>query len=48
MKDVLGDEVTYDGSGRADIRFGQGPNEEIYLLNKRNDYVYLITSPVVA
>ncbi|MEL7143002.1 MAG: DUF4347 domain-containing protein [Cyanobacteria bacterium J06573_11] len=46
MKDVLDDEASYDGSGRADIRFGRGPNEEMYLLNKRNGYVYLITSSV--
>ncbi|MEL6938468.1 MAG: DUF4347 domain-containing protein [Cyanobacteria bacterium J06598_1] len=46
MKDVLNDEASYDGSGRADIRFGRGASGEMYLLNKRNGYVYLITSSV--
>ncbi|NEQ50915.1 MAG: hypothetical protein F6K11_12405 [Leptolyngbya sp. SIO3F4] len=47
MKDVLDDEATYIGGNRADIRFGQGPNGEIYVLNKRNSYVYLVNSSVV-
>lgn len=46
MKDVLDDESSYDGSGRADIRFGRGANEEIYITNKRNGFVYLVTSSV--
>lgn len=34
----------YDNSGRVDIRFGQGPQGEMYLLSKRDRRVYLITN----
>lgn len=47
MKDVIDDEVTYDASERADLRFGQGPEGELYILNKRNGYIYLVTSSLV-
>ena len=46
FKDILDDEASYDGSGRTDIRFGQGPDGELYLLNKRNGYIYLVTNSV--
>ncbi len=32
----------YDGSGRADIRIGQGAFGEMYLMNKRNNVIYLV------
>jgi hypothetical protein len=44
MLDVVDDAPTWDHSGRADIRFGQGPDGELYLLSKRNGLVYLVTS----
>ena len=44
--DILNDEPSYDGSGRTDLRFGQGQGGEIYLLNKRNGYIYLVTNSV--
>lgn len=44
MKDVINDEPTYDRSDRADLRFGQGPEGELYILNKRNGYIYLVTN----
>jgi hypothetical protein len=44
MLDILNDEPTYDGSGRTDIRFGQGPRGEIYILNKRNGWVYTVSA----
>lgn len=44
--DILNDESSYDGSGRTDLRFGQGQGGEIYLLNKRNGYIYLVTNSV--
>lgn len=47
MLDVLKLEGSYDGSGRADIRFGQGGNGEIYITNKRNGQLYRVTSSVV-
>lgn len=36
----------YDGSGRVDIWFGQGPLGELYLLSKRDRRVYLVTNSV--
>ena len=45
--DIVNDEPSFDNSGRTDLRFGQGPDGSLYLLNKRNGYVYLAT-PVVA
>ena len=44
--DILDDEASYDNSGRADLRFGRGGSGELYVLNKRNGYVYLVTSSV--
>ncbi|MGC1440788.1 MAG: PQQ-dependent sugar dehydrogenase, partial [Burkholderiaceae bacterium] len=32
----------YDGSGRADIRFGQGPDGTLYLMSKRNSTIYRV------
>lgn len=46
MLDVIDDSPLYDGSGRSDLRFGQGPNGEVYVSSKRNNTVYLITSSV--
>ncbi len=37
---------TYDQSGRVDMRFGQGPNGEIYLLSKRDRRVYVVTNSI--
>jgi Glucose / Sorbosone dehydrogenase len=37
---------SYDGSGRVDIRYGQGPRGELYLLSKRDRRVYLVTNSV--
>jgi glucose/arabinose dehydrogenase len=34
----------YDNSGRVDMRFGQGPQGEMYLLSKRDRRVYLVTN----
>jgi hypothetical protein len=34
----------YDNSGRVDMRFGQGPAGEMYLLSKRDRRVYLVTN----
>ena len=42
--DVVAADDAYDGSGRVDVRFGQGPSGEIYLLNKRNGVIYLVTN----
>jgi Glucose / Sorbosone dehydrogenase len=36
----------YDNSGRVDIRYGQGPRGELYLLSKRDRRVYLVTNSV--
>ncbi|MEL6109942.1 MAG: PQQ-dependent sugar dehydrogenase [Planctomycetota bacterium] len=49
LKDVLDDEpdfatVLSAGKTRADLRFGQGPDGELYILNKRNGWVYIATN----
>ena len=44
LRDVFNDSPNYDGSGRADVRFGQGVNGELYISSKRNGLVYLVTN----
>ena len=44
MRDVIDDDVDYDGSGRSDLRFGQDMNGNIYISNKRNGWIYEIES----
>ncbi len=34
----------HDGSNRADVRFGQGPVGELYVMSKRNGWVYAVTN----
>lgn len=58
LKDVLDDEPDFDevltgGCGcltRADLRLGQGPDGELYILNKRNGWIYLArnTAPPIS
>ena len=46
MVDVVSSDPDFsDVEGiRADIRFGRGPQGELYLMSKRNRMVYLITN----
>lgn len=49
LKVVLDDEpdfvtVLSAGKVRADLRLGQGPNGELYILNKRNGWIYAATN----
>ena len=44
LLDVFNDAPGYDGSGRADVRIGQGPDGEMYLSSKKNGVVYLVTN----
>ena len=49
LKDVLDDEPDFEviesaGKVRADLRLGQGPNGELYILNKRNGWLYVATN----
>lgn len=46
MKDIIDDEPNYDPflGGRADLRFGQDKNEDIYISSKRNGWVYKVLS----
>ncbi|MEM9943303.1 MAG: PQQ-dependent sugar dehydrogenase, partial [Planctomycetota bacterium] len=51
LKDVLDDEpdfqtVLTSGKVRADLRLGRGPDGELYVLNKRNGWIYLATNTV--
>ena len=42
MPQLLQTTGNYDGSGRVDVRIGQGPLGEMYLMNKRNSMIYLV------
>ena len=42
MPELLQSTGSYDGSGRVDVRIGQGPLGEMYLMNKRNNMIYLV------
>ena len=42
MPELLQSTGSYDGSGRVDVRIGQGPLGEMYLMNKRNNVIYLV------
>ncbi len=44
LLDVFNDAALYDGSGRADVRFGQGPDGEMYISSKKNGQIYLVTN----
>ena len=46
LLDVFDDAPTYDRSGRADVRFGQGPDGELYISSKRSGLVYLVTNSI--
>jgi hypothetical protein len=41
--DIVNDDPNFDGSGRTDLRFGMGPDGTLFLLNKRNGYIYTAT-----
>ena len=45
LRDVFDDSPLYSGS-RADVRFGQGPLGELYVLSKRNNTIYLVSNSV--
>ncbi|MEZ5225260.1 MAG: DUF4214 domain-containing protein [Acidimicrobiales bacterium] len=45
LLDVFDDAPTYRTS-RADVRFGQGPDGELYITSKKNNMVYLVTNSV--
>lgn len=52
LKDVLDDEPDFEqvpsaGSLRADLRLGQGPDGELYVMNKRNGWLYRVSNTVV-
>ncbi len=42
LPELLQSTGSYDGSGRVDVRIGQGPLGEMYLMNKRNNVIYLV------
>lgn len=42
MPAMLQSADSYDGSGRVDVRIGQGALGEMYLMNKRNNVIYLV------
>ena len=49
LKDVLDDEPDFEtilsaGKVRADLRLGQGPEGELYILNKRNGWIYIVSN----
>lgn len=46
LADVFRAGPGYDGSGRMDVVFGQGYDGELYILNKRNGWIYLASNTV--
>ncbi len=44
LHDIVANDPNYDNSGRLDIRYGKGPRGEMYIVNKRNGWVYLVTN----
>ncbi len=46
LREMTQQAPNYDGSGRVDIRYGQGPRGELYLLSKHDRRVYLVTNSV--
>ncbi|MGI9605803.1 MAG: calcium-binding protein, partial [Acidimicrobiales bacterium] len=44
MADIVDEAASYDGSGRVDVRFGQGPQGELWIMSKRNGWIYLVTN----
>ncbi len=45
LTDVFDDAATYE-TDRADVRFGQGPNGELYISSKRNNTVYVVLESI--
>lgn len=49
MREVVQSADSYvNTNDRVDIRYGQGPQGEIYLMNKRNSMVYLVSNSLPA
>jgi glucose/arabinose dehydrogenase len=44
LSEIIRTTGNYDNSDRLDIRFGQGPSGELYIMNKRNNVIYLVTN----
>ncbi len=44
MVEIVSESANYAGAGRADIRFGQGPDGTLYLMSKNNGLVYRIAN----
>lgn len=47
LRDVFDDSAEYETS-RADVRFGQGPGGELYVMSKRNNTIYLVSNSVAS
>ena len=45
LRSLFADTPGYE-TNRADVRFGQGPEGELYITSKRNNTVYLVTNSV--
>ena len=43
LRDVFDDAATYETT-RADVRFGHGPDGELYITSKRNNTIYLVVN----
>lgn len=47
MREIIEIDDNYDQSGRADLRFGRDMDNTIYIMNKRNGWVYKISQILV-
>ena len=44
LRDIIRSAAGYGDTDRVDVRYGKGPNGEMYLMNKRNNIVYLVSN----
>ena len=44
LRDIVRSASGYGDTDRVDVRYGQGPRGELYLMNKRNNIIYLVSN----
>lgn len=44
LRDIIRSAAGYGDTDRVDVRYGQGPRGELYLMNKRNNIIYLVSN----
>lgn len=44
LREIIRSAPGYGDTDRVDVRYGQGPRGELYLMNKRNNIIYLVSN----